>query len=389
MGSPTKKAIVFDFISDNERKTESHANSAIINSLMKELENSGYLVEYSPFFDKGLMSYVVRFGKLLGHNIPKSTVKLNYDRRVMFSSIFFILSYLFSKFDIKLKKRIGTLNHIGYDLVIVTYPYLYVSIKEKIKPTSKVILLEYNVESKYFAYNLSGFKLSVITNLLTRIISKIEVDAIKQADEILVVSKNDKTYMEAMTTKKNANVISLEVEHITFELFHLHQEILPKFQSLSRNNYRGFLVNVFFLGSNYLPNIKTVFDIIDIAKNKELFNVRFHIVGSVASVFSDASMLPENIVLHGYVDNLFRLLSYADFFLVFGKMDTGYETKMLEYLKYNRPVISKNINSDFLKGKIEIININSYSDVVTILKKAKDFKRDNPNSTIFRIPHLI
>jgi glycosyltransferase involved in cell wall biosynthesis len=93
----------------------------------------------------------------------------------------------------------------------------------------------------------------------------------------------------------------------------------------------------------------------------------FLIIGNVSEAFNNDN-IPPNIIFTGYVDDLDSYLYLCDAFLnLKTTTHTGIETKMFDYLKFDKPVIATQIGSSGFENNRNLIIVKDIADTLPLL----------------------
>ena len=115
---------------------------------------------------------------------------------------------------------------------------------------------------------------------------------------------------------------------------------------------------IIFIGNiKFIPNKLACFDFAKNIMKKINFdhpNIKFHIIGNIS--FIDKYLLQnyKNVVVHGKVNNLNRVIKNSICGLCNVKISTGFQSKILSYMSYGIPVIlsfDSFVNTKFKKNK--------------------------------------
>ena len=101
-----------------------------------------------------------------------------------------------------------------------------------------------------------------------------------------------------------------------------------------------------FVGAHFEPNIVSVENIIQIAKDPNNKDIIFLILGKVSDAFVTRKGIPSNVIFKGFVNDLDSYLKICNAFLNPKTVcDTGVEIKMFDYLKFKKPIITTEIGA--------------------------------------------
>jgi mannose/fructose/N-acetylgalactosamine-specific phosphotransferase system component IIB len=144
-------------------------------------------------------------------------------------------------------------------------------------------------------------------------------------------------------------------------------------QALKQKLNNNFIVG--FLGTGFGPNIVSVRNIIDIAKKMLDSKIVFLIIGNVSEAFYNDNNIPSNIIFTGYVNDLDSYLYLCDAFLnLKTTTHTGIETKMFDYLKFDKPIIATQIGSSGFENNKNVIVVEDVADALQLLLEMVETK---------------
>jgi len=228
----------------------------------------------------------------------------------------------------------------------------------------KLIVLDHNVSWLFTYYTLDNIPL--ISKFLVTLIRRIELNAINSADEIWVLSSSDARILkEEANNPSKIKVISLcdlakQYSGQTQGSTDARTQQLELTNILSRLQ-RKFVIG--FVGSLFLPNIIVVRNIIKIASklNKD---IAFLIIGNVSEAFKDQE-IPSNVIFTGFVKDIDSYLNICNIFInIKTTFPTGAEIKMLDYLKFNKPVIAMRFGASGFEKCKNVIIVDSIGKLV-------------------------
>ncbi|RLG81146.1 MAG: hypothetical protein DRO40_10120 [Thermoprotei archaeon] len=268
--------------------------------------------------------------------------------------------------DRKMIKRIN-----NYDIMILG-SILGASFIKKVIKKPKLIVLDHNVSWLFTYYNLE--RLFLIRRILVTLIRKIEIEAINAADEVWVLTEHDAKILRK--DADNPNKIMIFPISDLLEIYDSQKINIITERSKTLDIYRRlkgkFIIG--FIGSLFKPNIIAVRNIIKIASRLPN-NVIFLIIGSVSEAFKNVRV-PPNIIFAGYVKDLDAYLALCDAFInPKTTSDTGMEVKMLDYLKFDKPVISTDVGARGFENfkNVIIVPIDKMTKVISELCKHKQY----------------
>lgn len=205
------------------------------------------------------------------------------------------------------------------DLVIVEEPHIVPIICEK--TSLPVIYSSHNIESE----NQSWLINKPFGTVFYKYIKHIEQRAVKSADMIVCVSKDDKGKIRENFSIDDSCIYVLpnSVSRSAVKSTHIDES-------------KGTGSSCLFVGSDYYPNIEAVENLIKIS-SKLRDDITVDVVGNVCNNFENT---PDNINLLGFVDDIDQI--YSNSSIAINPMSSGGGTniKLLEFLAKGLPVIT-------------------------------------------------
>jgi len=184
----------------------------------------------------------------------------------------------------------------------------------------KKILICHDVQSKVY----SSFIVSKLIKSPVLLLSKfLEIMQVKNNNIIITLNQSDKNFFQKY--------------HDTVVIW--APFIFQNFDEVKLTEEKKFIIG--FLGSNWKFNILASKRIIEIAiKLTEYPQFEFWILGSVGYSIQKEKV-PKNVVITGWVDDIDKFLKNCDIFLNPKEgVTSGLEIKALDYLNYNKPIIT-------------------------------------------------
>lgn len=354
------KILIFHPFANEEIDHPSMGGTRLIYEIKNNLKNEGHHITMMPLSE--ITSFTSIMHKLvyqIRKNKKKETFLKNESRRWFLNLIYSLITEISSSLDvlyiIKLKK---ILKKIKPSLIIYNYPYFGLSKLISISKSCSIPIIIYEHNAEYIFFN-DKLKNSFIFKILLNLSKKIEINNLKRADYIFTVNKKDKKFFikEGVSENKINMWIPLPTK------IKINKNRIP-IQLKNRLNNK---FKVGFVGTNFQPNIVCVKNILKIAKKMPL-NVVFIILGSVCNFFKNKKDIPKNIFFLGYVEDLDSYLNFCDLFInPKTTSDTGIEIKMIDYLKFKKPIISTKIGA----GGFENIKGIIISDIGGMSKKIR------------------
>ena len=134
-----------------------------------------------------------------------------------------------------------------------------------------------------------------------------------------------------------------------------------------------------FVGSNFEPNIIAVQDILNIASCVHK-NIVFLIAGSVNLNFSEKmDAIADNVFFVGYVEELDSYLDLCNAFINPKTVsDTGVETKMFDYLKFDKTIITTEIGGRGFEslGNVITSSISEIPKIINNLSTSAEVRKE-------------
>ncbi|OWP57173.1 MAG: hypothetical protein B2I17_02000 [Thermoplasmatales archaeon B_DKE] len=337
-----KKIAIIDFLNIEEINSYSYASSSTLKSLFYYLNERKIEFEYHSYREMGFT------GSLIGilWNLKSNGVLKKKEGgifRWISTSIFYFLINTISRIDIICKLRMREILQNCNNYAIVGGPYLVDSF-HRIKTYSKpptLIILEHNVEWKFFSYHFSEAKVKKITSYLLELVRKMELNAISNAKEVIALTQTDSQEIHSLNPGKPVTILPYVFDRDLFFYPKIVKEHIVIWDAL-RKSYISVSVNdykVGFIGSNYANNVAAVKKIIWLSQDPRHNAVLYIIIGRVYEYFEKTILeVPKNIVFTGFLPDPNILAGICDSFILFRMMDTGVETKAVFYKKYGKPV---------------------------------------------------
>jgi glycosyltransferase involved in cell wall biosynthesis len=225
-------------------------------------------------------------------------------------------------------------------ILIYHYPYgaRYFASAAR-KKDMQFILYQHNIEWQFFDERLSD---GWIRRMLIPKARKIELDSLGSADIVAFASDKDRS---ALATENGCEKmiswipIRKRPEKVT----------ITEVPASMRDKIKGKLV-VGFVGTNFGPNIAAAENLMELARETS-GSLVFLVMGSVSRAFDDRNDIPQNMHFTGHVQDLDAYLSLCDLFInPKTTSDTGVETKMFDYLRFDKPIISTAIGARGFEG---------------------------------------
>jgi len=336
-----KNIKIMSFLTEEEIYGSKHADSSIIINVINKIKELNGNVSYITYRDLGFTGKIINIFWNMKNKKGLSDIS-GSSLRWVFTSIFYFFIRYFSQLDLTFKYSLKNIFNESPDILIIFTPYLYIPIYRKFSNNKKIkfILYETNIEKKFFEFHLSDFKYKKIANLLLKIIEKIEKESISKSKIIFCCSKRDVNYIKKYYPEKQI-FLFYPIKFYSQEL--INRSDFLKIKDVLRNkdiklSKEKFIIT--FIGSNYSLNVISVKKLINLNNNKKISEkINFIIIGNVSDFFKNKKNLPENFIFTGFIQNINEIMVFSDYFILFDFMETGIETKFVEYAKYFKPII--------------------------------------------------
>lgn len=248
------------------------------------------------------------------------------------------------------------------EIVQVEHPWQFEFIYKNKLCKTPIILDEQNVEFDLLEQMMSSN--SIIMRKLSQICKNKEEYAVKKADAVFAVSKDDakKLCEEFHINESKIHIIPNGVDISRFSpCVKSEKEKTKKIMGLNGKKI------ILFAGSKHIPNIHAVNNILEIAEKIKDKDILFIVAGSVGNSFKNI----KNVLFTGYIDDISGYFKAAD--LAINPMISGSGTnlKILEYLASGIPTITTKVGArglDIENGKHAIISeIENFPKWINIL----------------------
>lgn len=287
-----------------------------------------------------------------------SCMRPDSEKRWLLNLLFAIFTNYIFKMDFLWKRELRNLLKTNRPNLILCNYITYAGVISEISnnQNTSCILYEHNIWWRIFDQLLSSRRKY---KLLIWLVKHIELTAIKKSNSVICVSNEDKKILI------QHNVPSAKIfVWVPFETASAKKKLkIPR--QLEHQLKDKFVVG--FVGAHFEPNIISVENIIQIAKNSHNKDITFLILGKVCDAFKNRKDLPDNVILNGFVNDLDSYLSVCDAFVNPKTVcDTGVEIKMFDYLKFNKPIITTEIGARGFENFKDVIisSIDQFSDKI-------------------------
>lgn len=282
-----------------------------------------------------------------------------FEKSIFKDNSFDLFLYLWMHTDWQFKY---ILDSFKSDVLICSHPWSSLSVKK-----NNVKFLIYDAHNcEYLLMNQILGKHWLKKAVLRRV-KKIEADACRKSDLILVCSEKEK--------KDFMDLYNIEADKII--IIANGTNIIKDDTREAKTNYRKSLSLsledkiVVFIGAYYKPNIDAARFIIErIAK--ELIDFKFLIVGTVLEAFREEH-IPSNVKLLGWIpDEHLDLVLRAPDIAINPMFDgSGVNIKMLDYMSYGLPIVTSGCGArgidTFGRTPMIVSSIHKFIDNIKLL----------------------
>ena len=196
------------------------------------------------------------------------------------------------------------------------------------------------------------------------LIKRYEKKVSNQFDKIVFVSK--KEIFKAKNCIENDKIVIIE------NFFNVEQKI---FKFKKDNNKIIFLGNI-----NYLPNKLACYDF---AKNvfpkvnEKYRDITFHIIGKINLIDRLFFKLYKNVIIHGPISNLRKVLKNSICGICNVKIATGLQNKILSYMSFGIPTIAskESFAPDLLRKNKDLFVYSTKEELVKYIINLKKNKK--------------
>ena len=369
--SSKKNIIIVHSYSNDEVLNPRIGGTRLIFEQIKSLRNLGCEVDVLSLEEVGsITSYLYRLERHFRQRglANNSSADFSEKDRWWINLLLVIGGDLVSQMDVwfalQLKRRL-----LKYDypaLIIYQYPRGLAAFDKAMSGLQATLAVyEHNIEWLFFKNNIKEGKFS---KFLIALLRRLELNALRKTDYIICSNRNDYELLMAESINPDKMIVWIPLAEKQKEYM---SSCAPT--SLKRTLQDKFVVG--FVGTNFAPNIVSVNNIIEIAKELVDTRIVFLILGNVSASF-EKEALPENIIMMGYVDNLHTYLSICDAFLnLKTTSNTGMETKMYDYLVYKKPILATSVGASGFEDNANLRIISDLINVPMLLKKMANEKQ--------------
>lgn len=202
---------------------------------------------------------------------------------------------------------------------------------------------------------------------LTHIVDGYEKGGFTYADAIICLSENERIEIQKLDPEKPVVVYRPDIP-------------TPKHLSLPRS--KTGVIKLSFVSVNHFVARQTLLKLIESVRGqKELI---LNLAGTICD-FASTLSLPENVVLHGYIENLNEFMSQNDFFAAPIEMGSGFPMKVATALSCGLPVLGtrylEGIASEF-SGKM-LFPLENFNDLTRKIREIQ-FPSDDDILSAYR-----
>lgn len=332
-----KRVLISAYLSRQDVEAGSQGDSPILKSLIQAIGKQGGEATYLPYSEFGITGLLINFMESLKKKSISNHISGSHTRW-MYTAIFHFLTYVFSKADHLMKLKVKQLKRAKYEVYIFFYPYLFPTLNGILRDSSQpmLILFEVNIERKFFRFQFSNSKLSLLKNGLVKLISMMESKSINLADAVMTNATRDARELSALFKTKPIYAFPLHEEAI-IRRTEMNQFIKVRDVIRMTDSELGpEILKITFMGSNYSLNVRSVEEVIRLARKMVEWKdkIKFIVIGNVHRAFNDVHSIPENVIFTGYLRDFNEVMGASDFFIMFDYMGTGVESKSRIYSEY-------------------------------------------------------
>jgi glycosyltransferase involved in cell wall biosynthesis len=185
------------------------------------------------------------------------------------------------------------------------------------------------------------------------LVYKYEKKVFKKFNSIIFVSNQDSIKAKKIVNKKKIYTIGNAKKNAS-----------QLFKYKKKNNKIIFVGNIKYLPNKLACNsfAKNILKIINLTYPK----IKFHIIGDIGYFHNFILSRYKNVIIHGKVQNLKKVVQNSICGLCNVKISTGFQNKILTYMSYGIPAVISNdahINTKFKKNK-EVVVFNNTKELI-------------------------
>lgn len=301
-------------------------------------EQNFYLIMYSDSKEQSDDSHIIR--------MPSHKNRLMKVTDILKGNVFTNVIYE--------EETIKFIEQERIDIVIFERS-IFGSMIKKIKEKGlkcQIWIFVHNVEKRYFANKVKHQAFFFLLPYL--IVSKSEIETIKNSDYVITLTKRDSYYLDILYGKKSNLILPM-----TFKDSFNKKNIINEDMNHSRT--KNLLI---FIGTLFLPNYKGIKWFIDNVMS-ELPNCELYIIGKDFEKKKE-ELERENVIVIGTADNLEQYY-YSDSIMVmpifFGD---GMKIKTAEAMMYGKTILATDeaLEGYDIEGAVGIYRCNSKEDFI-------------------------
>ena len=185
------------------------------------------------------------------------------------------------------------------------------------------------------------------------LVYKYEKKVFKKFNSIIFVSNQDSKKAKKLVSKKKIYTIGNAKKYVS-----------QLFKYKKNNNKIIFIGNIKYLPNKLACNsfAKNILKIINLTYPK----IKFHIIGDIGYFHNFILSRYKNVIIHGKVQNLKKVVRNSICGLCNVKISTGFQNKILTYMSYGIPAVISNdayINTKLKKNK-EVVVFNNTKELI-------------------------
>lgn len=305
----------------------------------------------------------ILFIRLTGNKINNRNISIAFKRKLTFDPIHLIKFQAYSAYDLlRHRRQISTSDLIIVEGSLIPFANLIAKIYRK------RVVLDTHLINKLLA---SEFKqrdklVYVVRTLFWHLF---ESFTMKLSDIIIVVSDKEKRYVENEYHVKTSKIRLIPHTTDCPLSIYTDEELQELRRSLNIDNNRVIL----FVGDLLAVQNQDAANFIvnELAPNilNQRDDVVFLIVGRGDELFSKNNR-SSHIIFTGFVQDLGKYLSISDVCIAPMRVGAGTKTKVLDYIKYRRKILTTAIGAEGLENYSEymqICKIDEFADRLSIL----------------------
>jgi polysaccharide biosynthesis protein PslH len=278
-----------------------------------------YINTFNPYKDN--------FGGAVVTRKELSLLKKNYDVDILFSETLFkrffknpikiFLTFLKTR-SLKLSSYAGLSKPLNfysdYDVIFCNHDFSAIDYKKFLKLSKPFIIRKHNIE-----YKLINNK-NLFSRYERRMLKNYELEVMSKASSVIHISPNE-----------------FELDNVSYKKFFVYPPLFTKeINKLNRYSIVNRDIDILCVSNfNWKPNKLGLNWFLNNVFNKQN-KLNLHLVGKGSEYFNKYN----NVVTHGYVDNLDSLYRRAKFFVVPIVSGAGIKIKLIEAVSKGLPIIT-------------------------------------------------